>query len=156
MESQRVSLRKSSRCSCIKCLKSLPEDASWNNVKTILRQQYSLVPTITHATTKFIHRYQWKRESLQKFNFKFSELIQTFTNHKPKDITDPLKIYMYVQKLFHLSFSSETIRHAHQTLQEVIDYVWQIERKFLFVEGNSADKNLSQKYQLMQLLEMIQ
>ena len=28
----------------IKCLKSLPVDTSWNNVKAILKQQFTLVP----------------------------------------------------------------------------------------------------------------
>ena len=34
----------------IKCLKSLPADASWNDVKAVLRQQFSLVPMVVHAT----------------------------------------------------------------------------------------------------------
>ena len=33
----------------IKCLKLLPADASWNNIKAVLRQQFSLVPMVTHA-----------------------------------------------------------------------------------------------------------
>ena len=33
----------------MKYLKSLPADASWDNVKAILRQQFSLVPTATHV-----------------------------------------------------------------------------------------------------------
>ena len=36
-------------------------------------------------------RHQQTGESLQEFNFKFSELIQAITNYKLKDITDPLK-----------------------------------------------------------------
>ena len=41
----------------IKCLKSLPHDVSWNNVKAILRQQFSLVPAVNHAATWLMHRY---------------------------------------------------------------------------------------------------
>ena len=48
----------------IKCLESLPPDASWNTVKAIGRQQFSLVPMVNHATSQLMHRYQQKRESL--------------------------------------------------------------------------------------------
>ena len=72
----------------IKCLKTLLADTSWNNVKAILRQQFSLVLTVTHATTLLMHRYQQEGESLQEFNFEFGELIQAVTNHETKDITD--------------------------------------------------------------------
>ena len=47
-----------------------------------------------------MHIHQEKGESLHEFNFELSKLIQTVTNYKPKDIADPLKIYMYVQKMF--------------------------------------------------------
>ena len=47
-----------------------------------------------------MHRYQ-QEESLQEFNVEFSELIQAVKNCEPKDITNPLKIYLYAQKLFH-------------------------------------------------------
>ena len=64
---------------------------------------------VTHAAKQLMHRYQQKEESLQEFNFEFSELIQAVTNHEPKDIADPLKIYMYVQKLFNSAICSKTI-----------------------------------------------
>ena len=35
----------------IKCLKSLPADACWNNIRAVFRQQFSQVPTVTHAAT---------------------------------------------------------------------------------------------------------
>ena len=34
-----------------KCLKLLPADVSWNNVEAIGRQQFSLLPTVTHTAT---------------------------------------------------------------------------------------------------------
>ena len=37
----------------IKCFKSSPADVSWYNVKAILRQQFSLVPTVTNAATQY-------------------------------------------------------------------------------------------------------
>ena len=43
----------------INYLKSLPVVVIWNNVKAILRQQFSLVPAVTHAATWLVHRYQW-------------------------------------------------------------------------------------------------
>ena len=67
----------------IKCFKLLPADASWNNVKSILRQQFSLVLTVIHGTEQLVHKYQQKVESLQEFNFKFSELIQDVINCEP-------------------------------------------------------------------------
>ena len=69
----------------IKCLKSLPADASWNNLKGILRQQFSLVPIVIHAATWLMHRYQHKGQSLQECRFEFSELIQAVTNCEPRD-----------------------------------------------------------------------
>ena len=52
----------------IKCLKSFSADVSWNNVKAILRQQFSLIQSVDCATTCLMLRYQQKGE----FNFKFS------------------------------------------------------------------------------------
>ena len=45
-----------------KYLKSLPLDTNLSNVKAILRQQFSLVTTVTHAATWSMHRYQQKGE----------------------------------------------------------------------------------------------
>ena len=42
---------------------------SWNNVKAILRQQFLLVPIVTHVGTQLMHKYQWKWENLQEFNY---------------------------------------------------------------------------------------
>ena len=66
-------------------------DASWENVKTVLRQQFSLIPMVTLAAMQWMHRYQQKTESLQEFSFEFSKSIQAVTNWGPKYITDPLK-----------------------------------------------------------------
>ena len=81
----------------IKCLKSLPADTSWNNVKTILRQLFSFVPIVTHAATQLMHKYQQEGENVQEFNFEFCELIQALMSHEPENIIDPLKIHMYAQ-----------------------------------------------------------
>ena len=105
----------------IQCLKLLPADVSLNNVKAILRQQFSLVPTVTHGSTGstwLMYRYQQKEESLLEFIFKFCELIQAVTNCEPKDITDPVKHLMYVQKLCKPAISSKTIWHVYLTLQK--------------------------------------
>ena len=75
-----------------KYLKTLPADVSWNKIKAILIQQFSLVPAVTHAATWLMHRNKQKGESLQEFNFKSRELIQAVMNHEPKDVMDPLKI----------------------------------------------------------------
>ena len=64
---------------------------SLNNVKALLRQHFFLVTTVIHASTWLMYRCQQRGECLQEFNFKFTELIQTFMNHEPKDITDLLK-----------------------------------------------------------------
>ena len=97
-------------------MKSLPIDTSWNNVKAVLYQHFCLVPAITHASTCLMSQYQQKGESWLEFNFEFSELILTVSNHEPKEFTDPVKIYMYVQKLFNPAISSKTIIHAHPTI----------------------------------------
>ena len=84
----------------IKCLKSLPADTSWNNVKAIWGQKFPLVLTLTHNATQLMHRYQQKGESLKEFNFEFSEFIQAVMNDDPQDITDPLKImFMHINYL---------------------------------------------------------
>ena len=44
-----------------------------------------------------MHKYPEKGESLQEFNFEFSERIQA---REPKDITDLLKIFLYAQTFF--------------------------------------------------------
>ena len=41
---------------------------------------------------------------------------------------DPLKIYMYAQKLFNAAVSLKTIQPANPTLQKVIDYALKIKR----------------------------
>ena len=69
-----------------------------------------------------------KEKAYKDFNFEFSEPVQAFTNSEPEDITDPLKIYFYVQKLFKAIISSKTILHAHLTLKKAIDYAQKIER----------------------------
>ena len=89
-------------------LESLLPDMSWNHVNAVLWQQFSLVPMVTDAATHPMHRYQQKWESLQEFNFNFSEHIQVVTNHEPKGIADPLKIFLYSQKLFDLTLSAKT------------------------------------------------
>ena len=100
----------------IKCLKSLPVDTSRNNVKAILKQQFSLLPPVTHAAIQIVPRYKQQAESLQEFNFEFSELIYAVSNCEPRDIIDPLKIYKYAQKLFYPPIISKTISQAHPTL----------------------------------------
>ena len=72
----------------IKCLRSLPLETSWKNVKAVLNQQFFLVPTVMHAATKLIHQYEQKGHNLQEFSFKVGEPIQTVSNHEPKDIKD--------------------------------------------------------------------
>ena len=103
----------------IKCLKSLPADSSWNNVKAILRQDFFLIPTVTPAATLLINRFQQKGQCLQEFNIEFSKLIQDVTNYEYQDISDSLKIYMYAPKLFYPPISSKTIQHACPTLQKL-------------------------------------
>ena len=49
MQSPKVNPRKAQGM-VIKSLKMLPADVSWNDVKAILRQQFSLVPTIAHSS----------------------------------------------------------------------------------------------------------
>ena len=56
------------------------------------------------------------------------------SNGKLNDITDPLKIYMYAQKLCDPATSVETTRHAYPTLQEAIGCAQKIEREFLIVK----------------------
>ena len=56
----------------IKCLKPLPPDLSWNNVKALLQQMFSLVPMVTHVFTHLMHRYKQKGDILQEFNFELS------------------------------------------------------------------------------------
>ena len=83
----------------IKCLNLLSADASWNGMKAILRQKMFFSSKCNSCHHPIMHRYQQKGQSLQVFIFEFSELIQTITNCDPTDITDLLKIYMYVQKI---------------------------------------------------------
>ena len=59
----------------IKYLKSLPPEMSWNNVKAVLWQQFSLVTVVIHVTICQMHRYQKKVEGLQELNCEFIELI---------------------------------------------------------------------------------
>ena len=75
-----------------------------------------------------------KEESLQKFNFQLIECIQAVTNHEPKGITDPLKLYMCAQKLFNLEISAKTIRNAHP-IHKAMAHAQKIKREFLPVEG---------------------
>ena len=101
--------------------KSLPPEKSWNSVKAVLQKDISLLSMVTHGATHLMHRYQQRGECLQEFIFEFSKHIKAITNWKPKDITDPLKIYMYTQKMFNPAISATTTKHAHPTLQKVID-----------------------------------
>ena len=55
----------------IKCLKSLPPDMIWNNVKTVLWHQFSLVLMVTHVATHLMHRYGCIGESLQDTRAQF-------------------------------------------------------------------------------------
>ena len=82
-----------------------------------------------------MYKYQQKGEDLQEINFTFSELFQVITNHESKDITDPLKVYVYVQTIFNLAVIAKTIRHEHSAVQKAIDYAQRIEREFLPFEG---------------------
>ena len=107
---------------------------SWNNTKDILRQQFSLVSMVTLAATLLMHKNQLNEKVYKISIFDFSELIQTDTNCEPKDITDLLMIYMYVQKLFNPAISSKAILHIYQALQKDINYAQKIVRDFLLVE----------------------
>ena len=100
-----------------------------------MRQQFSLVPMVTHVTTWLMLRHQQKEKCSWEFNFKFSEQFQAVANYEPKDITDPSKTYMFVQELFNQAISSKTIQQAHLTLQKAKDSVQKIEREFLLVGG---------------------
>ena len=112
-----MSLGKSSRCSQ-KCLESLPADAYFNNVKSGLRQQFSLVPLVMHAAMQLVQRYEQRGESLYEFNIEFSKLTIAITNLEHKDIADPLKILIYMQVLFNPVISSIPIWHTCLRLQK--------------------------------------
>ena len=62
----------------IKYLRSLPPETNWNEVKAALRQQFSLVPTVTHVAVRLMNQYQQRDESLRDFDFGFSDLIQVY------------------------------------------------------------------------------
>ena len=70
---------------------------SYNNVRVVLLQWFSLVPVVSHVAAHLMQRYQQKGESLQEFNFKFIYFIQAITNQELKDITDLLNMSMYTQ-----------------------------------------------------------
>ena len=116
-------------------MESFPADVSWNNVKAVLRQLFSLVPMITHAAMQLMYRYQQKGESLQEFNYQFIELIQAVTNHEHKDITDPVKIYMYVQNYLTLQSAPKLFIMPTKHNKKAIYYEQKVEREFLVVEG---------------------
>ena len=65
------------------CLKSLPPDMSWINVKAVLSHQFSLVLAVTHAATHLIDRYQQKGESLQEFKL---QTISQWYNRATEDL----------------------------------------------------------------------
>ena len=109
-------------------------DTSWNNIKVFLHQQFSLLPTATCGATHLMYRYQQKGEGMQEFIFKFSELIQAGSNHEPNDNINPLKYYMYAQKLFSLATNAKILCDGHLTLQKAIDYAQKVQREFLPVE----------------------
>ena len=75
MKSQKTSSGKKTQVVVITCLKALPPDMSWNNVKAVLWQQFSLVSVVTQVASQCVHKYQQKGESLQGFNF---ELVNLF------------------------------------------------------------------------------
>ena len=83
-----------------------------------MRQQFSLVLTVAHATTQFMHGLQQKAESLHKFNIEFSEVILAIKTCEPKDVMYPLKIYMYGQKLFNQAISCKTTWHAQPAVEK--------------------------------------
>ena len=76
-----------------------------------------------------------KDKACKKFNFESSELIQAVRHREPKHMTDPLKIYMYMQKLFAPTISTKTIWHANPVLQKAIEYVQKVDRELSLVEG---------------------
>ena len=49
----------------------------------------------------------------------FSELIQGVPNHEPKDTTDPLNIFIYVQELSMPAISSKAIWYANKNSQKL-------------------------------------
>ena len=108
---------------------------SWNNVKAVLLQHFSLVHMVTHVAAHLMHRYQQKRESLQQSNFQISKHIQVDINCEPKDITRSIEDQDVYLKLFHLAIGAMTIRYEHATLQKAINYAQKIEMEFLLVEG---------------------
>ena len=66
-----------------KCLKSLPAETSWNSLKAILRQQFSLVLTLAHVPTQLMHMCQQKGQSMQEFFHivSLSRPLQTMNPH---------------------------------------------------------------------------
>ena len=112
---------------------------------------------VTHVATHFMHRYQQKGESLQEYNFEFGKLIQAVCNHELKDITHPLKIYMYVQKLFNPAISAKTIRHTHpiQLYKNPLTVCREMKGNTFFLM-NVNKWNSTQSHQLRQVLVMIQ
>ena len=64
-------------------------------------------------------------------------------NHESKDITDPLKIHMHVQKLFNLTISTKAIRHAHLTFAEMIDCAQRLkDSSYLWKESSRQNMTL--------------
>ena len=51
-------------------------------------------------------------------------------------MTDPLKIYMYSEKLFNLAISAKIFGTCTQHRQKAIDYAQKIETEFLHVVGD--------------------
>ena len=58
---------------------------------------------------------QGKDDSLQLFNFEFSDLIQAVSNKDPSQITDPLNMLMHAQKLSNPAITLKAIQTSHFT-----------------------------------------
>ena len=88
---------------------------------------------MTHVAMQLVHWYQQKGESLQEFNFEFSECIKAVMNCKPKDITVPLTINMYAQKLLIPQLVLKQSDMCSQCCKKLL--TMHIKREFLLVGG---------------------
>ena len=122
-----------------KCLCNIPQNASWEDCKRLLRENFSNLQTKQHASVRLMTRAQKQDETLQEFIYQFAELVRLVSGQEPNQVTDPLKVIIFNKHLFNREIKKTVAKGSHRTLKEAFDSALAAERKAKKFEGLTDD-----------------
>ena len=118
-----------------KCIKNMPMNATWEDYKRILRENFSNIRTKVHACMHIADRRQRSGESLQAFIYYFTEMMKIISGQEPKQITETYMITLFIKNVLNKDIRKSLIKANLKNLQEAFKHAQTAELKSMKYEG---------------------